>query len=133
MTKVAFHDETNFVRCVLGLHDYVISILKQDAWMQKYISGTMFYSLLFAMGGAPTIALLIIKAQTNDPVVVNNALLGLSVIIACILIPLVLIQNAFLFFKRNDVQLEAKIKPLCQLYFGLNVACLIFWLCIQFL
>ena len=101
--------------------------------MQKYISGTMFYSLLFAMGGAPTIALLIIKAQTNDPAVVNNALLGLSVIIACILIPLVLIQNAFLFFKRNDVQLEAKIKPFCQLYFGLNVACLIFWLCIQFL
>ena len=27
--------------------------------MHKNISGTMFYSLLFAMGGAPTIAMLI--------------------------------------------------------------------------
>ena len=33
--------------------------------MHKNISGTMFYSLLFAMGGAPTIAMLIIRAQTR--------------------------------------------------------------------
>ena len=101
--------------------------------MHKNISGTMFYSLLFAMGGAPTIAMLIIHAQTQDPVVINNALLGLSVIIACILVPLILIQNAFLFLKRKSETLEKKIKPLCQLYLGLNAVCLVYWLCIQFL
>ena len=101
--------------------------------MHKNISGTMFYSLLFAMGGAPTIAMLIIQAQTTDPSIVNQALIGLSVIIACILVPLILIQNAFLFFKRKDAVLEEKIQPLCHIYLGLNILCLIYWLCIQFL
>ncbi len=100
--------------------------------MQKNISGTMFYSLLFAMGGAPTIAMLIITAQTNDPVVINSALIGLSVIIACILVPVILIQNAFLFFKRKSVQLEESIEPLCHIYLVLNILCLLYWLYIQF-
>ena len=80
--------------------------------MHKNISATMFYSLLFAMGGAPTIAMLVIQVQTQDPAIVNAAFIGLSVIIACILVPVVLIQNAFLFFKRKNEQLEQKIKPL---------------------
>lgn len=101
--------------------------------MHKNISGTMFYSLLFAMGGAPTIAMLIIQAQTQDPAIINGALLGLSVIVACVLVPIILIQNAFLFVQRKNEKLEAKIKPLCQFYLGLNAACLIYWLCIQFL
>ncbi|OTG83126.1 hypothetical protein [Acinetobacter sp. ANC 4648] len=100
--------------------------------MHKNISGTMFYSLLFAIGGAPTIAMLIITAQTSDPHVINTALLGLSVIIACILVPVILIQNAFLFYKRKSTQLEENIKPLCQIYLGLNVLCLVYWLYIQF-
>ncbi|OTG65974.1 hypothetical protein [Acinetobacter silvestris] len=100
--------------------------------MHKNISGTMFYSLLFAIGGAPTIAMLIITAQTNDPDVINTALLGLSVIIACILVPVILIQNAFLFYKRKSMQLEENIKPLCHIYLGLNVLCLVYWLYIQF-
>lgn len=101
--------------------------------MHKNISATMFYSLLFAMGGAPTIAMLVIQVQTQDPAIVNAAFIGLSVIIACILVPVVLIQNAFLFFKRKNEQLEQKIKPLCQIYLGLNVLCLIYWLSFQFL
>ena len=101
--------------------------------MHKNISATMFYSLLFAMGGAPTIAMLIIQAQTQDPAIINAALIGLSVIIACILVPIILIQNAFLFFKRNNAELEQKIKPLCQAYLGLNVLCLLYWLGFQFL
>jgi len=101
--------------------------------MHKNISATMFYSLLFAMGGAPTIAMLIIQAQTQDPAIINAALIGLSVIIACILVPIVLIQNAFLFFKRKNEQLEQKIKPLSQIYLGLNVLCLLYWLSFQFL
>ncbi|ATZ63412.1 MULTISPECIES: phosphoethanolamine transferase domain-containing protein [Acinetobacter] len=101
--------------------------------MQKNISSTMFYSLIFAMGGAPTIAMLIIQAQTTDPAIVSQALLGLSVMIACILVPIVLIQNAFLFFKRNDQQLEQKIIPLKNIYLALNVLCLVYWLMVQFL
>jgi hypothetical protein len=93
----------------------------------------MFYSLIFAMGGAPTIAMLIIQAQTTDPAIVSQALLGLSVMIACILVPIVLIQNAFLFFKRNDQQLEQKIIPLKNIYLALNVLCLVYWLMVQFL
>ena len=63
--------------------------------MQKNISATMFYSLLFAMGGAPTIAMMIIRAQTQNPEIIYTALIGLSVIIACILVPVILLQNAF--------------------------------------
>lgn len=101
--------------------------------MHKNISATIFYSLLFAMGGAPTIAMLIIQAQTQDPNIIYNAFIGLSVIIACILVPLILIQNAVLFFKRKNEQLEQKIKPFCQVYLVLNVLCLIYWLSFQFL
>ena len=101
--------------------------------MHKNISGTIFYSLLFAMGGAPTIAMLIIQAQTQGPNIVYGVFIGLSVIIACILVPLILIQNAFLFFKRKNDQLEEKIKPLCQVYLVLNALCLIYWLSFQFL
>ena len=101
--------------------------------MHKNISGTIFYSLLFAMGGAPTIAMLIIQAQTQDPNIIYGVFIGLSVIIACILVPLILIQNAFLFIKRKNDQLEQKIKPLCQVYLVLNALCLIYWLSFQFL
>ncbi|WP_180053857.1 hypothetical protein [Acinetobacter sp. YH12236] len=100
--------------------------------MHKNISGTMFYSLLFAMGGAPTIAMLIIRAQTQDPDIIYGAFIGLSVIIACVLVPVILLQNAFLFFKRKSEILEEKIKPLCYLYLGLNIVCLIYWLTIQY-
>lgn len=101
--------------------------------MQKNISSTIFYSLIFAMGGAPTIAMLIIQAQTNDLNIINNALLGLSVMVACVLVPIILIQNAFLFIKRNDQHLEQKIITLKNIYLTLNVICLIYWLAIQFL
>jgi hypothetical protein len=85
------------------------------------------------MGGAPTIAMLIIQAQTNDLNIINNALLGLSVMVACVLVPIILIQNAFLLIKRNDQHLEQKIIPLKNIYLTLNVICLIYWLAIQFL
>ena len=99
--------------------------------MQKNIAGTIFYSLLFAMGGAPTIAMMIIQGQTTDPDVIYSALIGLSVIIACILVPIILLQNAFLFAKRKSATLEEKIEPLSHLYLGLNILCLVYWLLIQ--
>lgn len=101
--------------------------------MQNNIRATMFYSLLFAMGGAPTIAMLIIRAQTDNPAIIYNALVGLSVIIACILVPLILLQNAILLFKRHSPDLEQRIQPLKQVYLALNAFCLIFWIAIQYL
>ena len=44
-----------------------------------------------------------------------------------------LLQNAFLYFKRKDEILEQKIKPLSQIYLGLNIICLIYWLARQYL
>lgn len=85
------------------------------------------------MGGAPTIALMIIQAQTTDQALINSALLGLSVILACVLVPIILIQNAILFAKRKNVELNEKIKPLSQVYLVLNVICLVYWLIVQFL
>jgi hypothetical protein len=103
------------------------------ARMHKNISGTIFYSLLFAMGGAPTIAMLTIQAQAHNPEIVYQAFIGLSVIYACILVPVILAQNAFLWFKRKNEKLDLKIEPLCHAYLVLNIACLVYWLCYQFL
>lgn len=101
--------------------------------MLPNISKTIFYSLLFAMGGAPTIAMLIIKAQTSNPEIVYQALIGLSVIIACILVPLILMQNAYLFVQRSNQNIEQRIVPLSHVYLVLNILCLIYWLSIQYL
>ena len=101
--------------------------------MQNNIGNTIFYSLLFAMGGAPTIAMFIVKLQNADSVVAYQAFIGLTVIIACILVPLILLQNAYLIFKRKDEQLEDKIKPVMRIYFGLNVLALVFWITVQFI
>lgn len=101
--------------------------------MQNNIASTIFYSLLFAMGGAPTIAMLLMKTQNVDEAVFYQVFIGLSVIIACILVPLILIQNAYLLYKRKNEVIEQKIKPLSQFYFVLNVLCLVFWLIVQFM
>lgn len=84
------------------------------------------------MGGAPTLAMLIIRGQTQDPAVVYQAFIGLTVILACILVPLILLQNAILFAKRKSTVLEEKILPLSRIYLILNVLCLLYWLLIQF-
>ena len=100
--------------------------------MHKNISGTMFYSLLFAMGGAPTIAMMIIRSQTVAEEVVYQVFIGLSIMIACVLVPIILIQNTYLFFKRKDEKLETRLKPWSQTYLVLNIFCLVFWISYQF-
>lgn len=99
--------------------------------MQNNIGNTIFYSLLFAMGGAPTIAMFIVRLQKADSVIAYQAFIGLTVIIACILVPLILLQNAYLIWKRKDAKLDDKIKPIMRIYLGLNVLALIFWITIQ--
>lgn len=111
---------------------YVI-LEKIEQGMQKNIANTIFYSLLFAMGGAPTIAMLIIKAQTSNPEIIYQALIGLSVIIACILVPIILIQNTYLWLKRNNPDIEQRISPVARFYLVLNGLCLVYWISQQFL
>ncbi len=60
------------------------------------IAQTIFYSLLFAIGGAPTIGMWIARIQTQNPDLILTAFIGLTVIIACVLVPVVLIQNSYL-------------------------------------
>ncbi|OTG80088.1 hypothetical protein B9T31_16395 [Acinetobacter sp. ANC 4558] len=101
--------------------------------MQKNIAGTIFYSLLFAMGGAPTIAMIMIKLQNVHVDFIYQTFIGLTVMIACLLIPLVLIQNTYLYIKRKNTELEKKIETLCQVYLMLDIFALIFWLIYQFI
>ena len=61
------------------------------------------------LGGAPTIAMLIIQAQTQDPTIIYNAFIGLSVIIACIFSSID--SDSKCCFSRKNEQLEQKIKP----------------------
>ena len=100
--------------------------------MHKNITSTIFYSLLFAMGGAPTIAMMLILSQKHDPNIMYQAFIGLSVIFACILVPLILIQNAYLLYKRKNPAMEEKVEVVSKIYLGLNIFCLVFWLCYQF-
>ena len=85
------------------------------------------------MGGAPTIAMMIIKAQTSNPELIYHALVGLSVMIACILVPIILIQNAYLWVKRKNERIEKRIAPVARFYLILNLLCLGYWLSQQFL
>lgn len=101
--------------------------------LQPNIAKTILYSLLFAMGGAPTIAMLIIQGQSHDPEIFYQAFVGLSVMIACVLVPLILVQNTYLLFKRHDEVLDLKIQIMMKAYFGLNIGCLLYWLYIQFI
>lgn len=99
--------------------------------MQKNIAGTIFYSLLFAMGGSPTLAMLIIKLQNVNDTYIYQVFIGLTVMIACVLVPLILLQNAYLFIQRKNEIIERKVKKIGQFYLGLNVFCLVFWLIYQ--
>ncbi len=70
--------------------------------LQPTISKTIFYSFLFAIGGSPTLAMLIIYGQNYNPDFFMTAFMSLSVLIACVLIPVVLIQNSYLLWKRKN-------------------------------
>lgn len=100
--------------------------------MQHELSATLFYSFLFALGGAPTIAMLIIRIQTDNPDIIYSALIGLSAIIACVLVPLILIQNSILILKRKNESLLRNLKFLKYFYLSLNACCLVFWIGIQY-
>ena len=101
--------------------------------MQKNIAGTIFYSLLFAMGGAPTAAMIIIKLQNVNIEYIYQTFIGLTVMIACALIPIILLQNTYLFFKRKNEELDKKLDNLCHIYLALDIFALMFWILYKFI
>ena len=101
--------------------------------MQKNIANTLFYSLLFAMGGAPTIAMLIIQVQSVQADLIYPIFIGLSVMVACVLVPLILLQNTFLLVKRHDERLNLKMEIWSSIYLWLNGFCLLYWIAYQFM
>ncbi len=102
--------------------------------MQSNTSKTMFYSLLFAIGGAPTLAMWMIYIQTNGALEQHwTTLLALSFVLAAIIAPLILIQNFYILWKRKKVNIEDKIEPIAHFYFVLDLVCLVSWILISFL
>ncbi len=92
------------------------------------ISKTILHSFIFAIGGAPTLAMWISAMQVKDQQQLFQVFVSLTILIACILIPIIFIQNLFLMIKRQSVLIEDKIKPLSQFYLLLNIFCLVYWL-----
>ncbi|ENV32658.1 hypothetical protein [Acinetobacter gerneri] len=100
--------------------------------LQQNISKTLIYSFLFAVGGCPTIAMWIVSGQTDDQDILISAFMSVTILLACIILPIILIQNVFILIKKNSVALEDKIKPLAILYLVLNILCLVYWLMYYF-
>lgn len=81
--------------------------------MQSNTSKTMFYSLLFAIGGAPTLAMWMIYIQTNGALEQHwTTLLALSFVLAAIIAPLILIQNFYILWKRKKLILRTRLSQL---------------------
>lgn len=100
--------------------------------IQPKISKTIFHAFLFAMGGAPTIAMWIVQAKISNQDMLLTAFMSVTVILACILVPIIFIQNSFLLFKRNSIKVEQSIEPVYYVYLILNLICLIYWLLFTF-
>lgn len=92
------------------------------------ISKTIFHSFIFALGGAPTIAMWLSVQRVADPNLFFSAFISLTILLACILLPIIFIQNLFLLIKRQSVIVEDRVLYLSRFYLILNVICLVYWL-----
>lgn len=92
------------------------------------ISKTIFHSFIFALGGAPTIAMWLSEQRVTDPELFFSVFISLTILLACILLPLIFLQNLFLLIKRQSPAIEDKVLHLSHFYLILNVVCLIYWL-----
>ena len=101
--------------------------------MQKNIAATIFYSFLLALGGAPTLAMIMVQAQIVDQQQLYAVFVSLTVVFACVLIPLVGIQNIYLWLKRNDSMLDRKLTHYAHFCLCLNALCLAYWLAYPYL
>lgn len=96
--------------------------------LQADLTKTLFYSFLFALGGAPSIAMMIVSEQVSSQQAILSGFIGLTLVLACVLLPVILVQNSVLFFARNKTQTEKIVPVLGKLYFILNLICLLFWI-----
>ncbi len=96
--------------------------------LQQNISRVLIYSFIFAVGGCPTLAMWIISGQTDNQDIIISAFMSVTVLLACILLPIIFIQNMIILVKRNSIVLEEKIKPLAVGYLILDILCLVYWL-----
>lgn len=96
------------------------------------ITKTLFYSLLFAIGGAPSIAMWITHLQVKNPEYFLSVFMSLTLFIACIIVPIILLQNAYLLYKRQSINVDNKVTGLAKFYFLLDIACLISWIYFKF-
>ncbi|MEB3752890.1 hypothetical protein [Acinetobacter sp. MD2(2019)] len=96
------------------------------------LTKTLFYSFLFALGGAPSIAMLIVSDQTHHQDVLLSGFIGLTLVLACVFLPLILLQNIFLLLVRHQPRFHKLTQVLGKIYFALNLICLLFWLLFMF-
>lgn len=94
--------------------------------MQANIANILFNSLIFALGIAPTLAMWVMEYRQIE--FHSGVFMSLSLMFILIFVPLILIQNAYLFFKRNDEVLDAKLKWLSHVYLVANGICLFSWI-----
>lgn len=93
--------------------------------MQPTISRVLFYSLIFAIGVAPTAAMWVIKMNNVD--FIMDAFIGLTLLFVLVFVPIILIQNSYLLYKRHDIVLDKKLTGLSRFYAIANGICLISW------
>ncbi|MDO4223534.1 MAG: hypothetical protein Q4D05_05845 [Acinetobacter sp.] len=99
--------------------------------MQPTISRVLFYSLIFAIGVAPTAAMWVLKYNRVGIEQIESAMsafIGLTLLFALIFIPIILVQNAYLFIKRKNPELDAKVVGLSRFYVIANGLCLLSWI-----
>ena len=68
-----------------------------------------FLFFLFAIGGSPTLAMLVIYGQNYNPDFFMTAFMSLSVLIACVLIPVVLYKTVISYGKGQVPLLKRKL------------------------
>ncbi|MEB3767901.1 hypothetical protein [Acinetobacter sp. MD2] len=96
------------------------------------LTKTLFYSFLFALGGAPSIAMMVVSERGIHQDMMLSGFIGLTLVLACVLLPLILLQNSILLFTRHQTYSEKIVQVLGPIYLVLNVLCLLFWLLFMF-
>lgn len=94
--------------------------------MQPTIARILFTSLIFALGIAPTSAMWVLVLRKIE--FVMPVFLSLTIVFVLLFVPLILLQNGYLYFKRTDEILDKKLTWLSHTYFVLNGLCLASWI-----
>lgn len=94
--------------------------------MQPTISKILFNSLIFALGISPTLAMWVMELRQIE--FHTMIFMSLCLTFAVLIVPIILLQNAYLLYKRQDEMLGVKLNWLARLYLVLNGICLVSWI-----